>query len=588
MATVYPSKYIYTPQTASYLGTFQPLNTTQYVYLPTNNFTNNTGNAPTVYDEFNPVVYMYLNPELKYDLHINTVEQALNHYTATIQDGLLIDINKLPMSFDYRIFDFFNSNIAVRCNLMTPHTWSNLRSNGDDGIKQLSIITYLRFDSNLSNGLGSNDLAGNIQRLAELPSQVDPLFNASLYRMMQNITSIATDDELYLQYMTETVQGNPVMGKPDDFRLAIQNYHSASLNVDSNLTVQGDMYITSLKGAMCNVDILGNFKVEGTIYASEFDCGKVRFLTLYVEGNEQTNVTELVIKQVGSNNVFDMYTNTINVFSMNSNGWISLNADGVLTPEAALDVSGDSWFRGGMTIDNSLIVGDTVSSVIFSNAGAMEVLDMTALKGGCIISIPGSDSDPDIKALTVTGAIECSGPVSGLQYNIASDARIKNDVRPIDPEAAKDLVRGMKVYDYQLLDQDKRSFGVLGQELEALCPQLVTRGKRTVSCNKTLVYRPETRTHRLEKHGLTTGAVLTYVDNDPAPLSEPLYRQRTTATAVVVDVRSEDEVILSSRDCTALEHDVCATTRVFDDFASVDYLQMIPILTACVQDLLNR
>lgn len=588
MATVYPSKYIYTPQTASYLGTFQPLNTTQYVYLPTTNFTNNTGNAPTVYDKFNPVLYMYLNPELEYDMYIHTVEQALNHYNATIHDGLLIDVSKLPMSFDYRVFDFFNSNVAVQCNLMSPHTWSNLRSNGDDGIKQLSVITYLRFDSNLSNGPTSNDLAGNIQRLAALPSQIDPLFNPSLYRMMQNITTIATDDELYLQYMAETVSGTPVLGKPDDFRLAIQNYHSASLNVESNLTVQGDMYVTSLKGAMCNVDIIGDFKVEGTIYASEFDCAKVKFLTLYVEGNTLTTTTELVIKQVGHNNVFDMYTNSINVFSMNSNGWISLNADGVLTPEAALDVSGDSWFRGAMTIDNSLSVGDTVSCVTLSNAGAMEVLDTTALKGGCIIGFPGSDTDPDIKALTVTGALECSGPVSGLQYNIASDARIKSDVRPIAPEAAKALVRGMKVYDYQLLDQDKRSFGVLGQELEALCPQLVSRGKRTVPCKKTLVYRRDTRTHFLRGHGLTTGAVLTYVDDDPAPLSEPLYRQQTTSTAVVVDVRSENEVVLSSSDCTALEHDVVTITRVFDDFASVDYLQMIPILTACVQDLLNR
>lgn len=569
-STIYASKFLYTPATSSYLTNAKPLNTTQYIYLPDANFTSSSGNVTTIYDTFNPVTYLYLNPELARYSNIETVEDTLIYYQANDSPGLMSNIDLLPPNFDYKMFNYFNSNIASACNLIDSNIIDSLRSNGDVGLQQLSVISYLRYTSNLIVE-SSNNPVTIMQN--ELKYNRDPLFNPSLYRLLQNVTRVATDDDIYNEYITRTALGEPVMGKPDDFRLAVENYHSSSLHVYSNLTVRGDTFLNGLRGSISNVDIIGNFKVSGTIFANNLDFAKTTFRSLYIEGNSVTSNTGLTIKQVGTNAVMELVTNGTTIMLVDTNGFIGISTDGVLPPEANLDVNGDAIFRNNVNI-NSLLTVDAIESSTLYNSGTVIVDDLVTINGGCIVTSPEVENDPTATALTVTGAFNAT------QYFMASDQRIKTDIRDVDVSNALDIVRRLHPCDYKLrgVTSDKRSYGLLGQELEELCPQLVSRGPRVVPDGRQMKWCGNIGgtlgAHLLNAHGMKIGD----------RIQVKSVGARASVAATVVDVPDVSTVVLS----VSMQCDAIIVSRHIDDFVSVDYIQIISLLTTCVQVLLSK
>jgi len=578
MALTAPTKYIYTSSTGAYLTPARTFDSINYVYLPETAFSSSNV-VTTPADVFNPVVYLYLNPELSQLSNIHTVEEAFIYYDNH-GTGMLSNMNLLPAQFDYRIFDVFNSNVISDCNYMIPDVVSALRSNvaaestgtgvlGGGTLKQLSIISYLRHTSNLLATL-SNPTLVIPDGPFDLVHKRDPLFSPALYRMLQNINIISTDDEMYLDYINNRSANVPVIGKADDFRLAIENYHSGSLNVYSNLTVQGDTYLSGLRGVIDNVDLTGDLRIHGRIFASSFEAETVHLRSLFLDGDITSTSTILKVSQKSDYDVLDFISKDLSMMKMASNGYISISSDGISTaPEANLDVDGDVIMRRHVRIEDDLTTAGVTSSSIYVT-GTVMVDDVATLNGGCTITSPYIEIDPYATALTVIGELNTT------QMSLASDARIKKDVCDIDVEQARDIVSRIRACHYIMGGSQKRSFGVIGQELEAICSQLVSRGPRVIPDGRVLHWRPESNTHALPEHGLKIGDRV------------QLRHAAQSVAAVVVDAPSADELVMASVVTgDQVTMDASMVSRHVDDFVTVDYIQLISLLTVCVQDLMK-
>jgi len=204
---------------------------------------------------FNPVQYLYLNPELETYNNIHTVEDAQANYLSYGHDNnLLGNTSNLPADFDSTVYYLFNSNIILsnHSNVL-PNDIIQTLSTTD--VKRLSTIHYLRQGHSISN----------------IHYNIDPHFNESLYRSIQNVTQVETIPQLYLEYATKVARKEPVIGTFDDFRVAIENYRYSSLNVYSNLTVQGDTYVSGFYASISNIDILGSLSLKGGLFVHELD-----------------------------------------------------------------------------------------------------------------------------------------------------------------------------------------------------------------------------------------------------------------------------------------------------------------------------
>jgi hypothetical protein len=182
---------------------------------------------------FNPVHYMYLNPEL--DGTITTVEDALTHYTTTGEPENLQYINNTPSDFNYQIFyqNYSTAIIEWGSQFLDSSVMNELLSND---IERLCIVYYNRFSSTSTQYSVSVD------------------FKDDIYKTYNEVSrDYLSESELYLDYLKGRAASSNVLGTIDDFMLSSYNSVYAS-----GTPVNYDVSIIGSASIKCNLYVGSN------------------------------------------------------------------------------------------------------------------------------------------------------------------------------------------------------------------------------------------------------------------------------------------------------------------------------------------
>jgi hypothetical protein len=169
---------------------------------------------------FDPVHYIYLNPELS---NVLTVENALSHFNEEGSNSRLVfSLNTLPADFNAPIYLKVN-NGAVLGNPYIPNDIrADLFSNDPE---RLSIIHYLREG----------------QRVSNTQVGIIPAFNENMYKTFQKLTAFyLTPSDLYLDYIEKRQTDVTVVGQFNDFRLAVLR---DGITTSNDMNLRGCLHI---------------------------------------------------------------------------------------------------------------------------------------------------------------------------------------------------------------------------------------------------------------------------------------------------------------------------------------------------------
>jgi len=216
------------------------------------------------------------------------------------------------------------------------------------------------------------------------------------------------------------------------------------------------------------------------------------------------------------------------------------NATKLATTATGVDVTG-TVTADGLTVDGNVLVGKT--SANFASAG-VQLLPATASSftqdGVQPLVLNRLTSDGDILKLFKDGVTVGSVSVtaSATAYNTSSDYRLKENITPV--QGAADIVKAMQPVTYTFKSDGSWHDGFLAHELQELHPRAVTGEKDAV---------------KDEEYEVTPAVEATF-DAEGVEL--------TPAVFAVMGTRS------------------------VPDYQGVDYSKLTPILTAALQEALNK
>ena len=209
--------------------------------------------SETIYDCFDPIYYLYLNPEIDPN-DTFTIEDSLNHYINIGQHSNLLFERTLinQDQFSHVIYNYFNSNLILDndlfitdCNLKTSLYASNL--------ERLSKVHFVR--------VGSNEETGE-----QLRHSVPENFNVQLYRMFHSTeidVTVITREEHYIDYLKRRIRQRVVIGSVDELETYIsENLRIHNLLVENELTTLGNAYFFGTVGVSGVIEIDGQIVLE--------------------------------------------------------------------------------------------------------------------------------------------------------------------------------------------------------------------------------------------------------------------------------------------------------------------------------------
>ena len=162
--------------------------------------------------DFNPVHYLYLNPELSFT-GIFTVENALDYYMVYSNNGF-INKMELPEGFDYRVY-YLDASDSIVENDFINDDFTELLLETD--LERLCIIHYHRYGR-------SNDIQ----------YRIDPDFNPQMYRTFHKITKACDDGALFLDYYHKKLAGEEAFGTFEDLKMTIESNVMPEFYTNSN------------------------------------------------------------------------------------------------------------------------------------------------------------------------------------------------------------------------------------------------------------------------------------------------------------------------------------------------------------------
>ncbi len=156
-----------------------------------------------------------------------------------------------------------------------------------------------------------------------------------------------------------------------------------------------------------------------------------------------------------------------------------LTATKVLNVREALDLGDGDVLRFGDSDDVSISYDGTANRIglTLSNTAT----DFAIKNGSTAFAVfnrsngrLGIGNESPTEALDVTGNIKASQTVSAADFNTTSDATLKTDISTI--ENAVELISSIRGVRFTWKEKLTPSLGVIAQEVEAVCPELVTDG----------------------------------------------------------------------------------------------------------------
>jgi len=198
--------------------------------------------------------------------------------------------------------------------------------------------------------------------------------------------------------------------------------------------------------------------------------------------------------------------NVANVYTLSSTDIqnMRINVTGTLTANATVTIPatfGGYWIVSNNTTGafalrvkvltgaNLVTVPQGYSTIIYSNgteafdalnsklnitggtvSGNLTVSNVLTVGGGAQLQFDATASTP---VLNIQGSIVATGNVTAFG-TIPSDARLKEDVRPI--EDALDIVKQLRGVSFVMKNTKKASLGLIAQEVQEVLPSLVYQG----------------------------------------------------------------------------------------------------------------
>jgi hypothetical protein len=244
-----------------------------------------------------------------------------------------------------------------------------------------------------------------------------------------------------------------------------------------------------------------------------------------------------IMTSAGTNGNIDFQPNEVFAMRVAPGGNVGINDD---TPAQKLSVTGNIAATGDITATGNLSVGSPPDNFPANNASGSGTYINSA---GRIITLCESNSGMNVGRHTTVGSVaifyysgssvgDISVTGSGTAYNVTSDYRLKENVSPI--QGASEIVKAMRPCTYTHKYDDAWYDGFLAHELQELHPRAVTGEKDAMQD---------------EEFEVT-----------PAVLDE--------GGAVVT------EAVMG--------------TRSVPKYQGVDYSKLTPILTAALQEALNK
>ena len=667
--------------------------------------------------DFNPALFMYLNPEIVVGAGVSNASGAVEWARSNDVSGFIYSLSTLPTGFDSRVFlvaakdsanvsplnaEIYNAMLSeglgaeeienrgayieniyrnakhMGCNVFEvfnpPGSGSNLTfvlSSNAVGVgdiimmkgagkvtKEYAIVTDVDYSERtltLSNfrrpfaGAGSDYVlygikVYDIERLAainfirgtrngagsniplEAAAFLDGTFNPDLYRLLYPKARNMNDAQAYMDYVGETSNNNPPIGKVQDiidvgflggggsnllFTIPANNVsityqlrlpESTSSFVFKGVTVYGISQDDEIKSKMLepasaeakliteyaikkyidrsyeekaefnDVDINGKLRMLGEVQFSQstvFDFPTANVGHLTVTCNMDAPAGNVWIG--GCNNVFS----NIEVFGSTFYDALDVNTD--LHANSNVYVCGSVYGpRIGIgPVDGT--GGPLSGSDSWSNAGGRGSLTLKDLSV-TDMAVIGTSNTYGSNVLIVNGNIVADN------VNNTSDRRVKYNVREIDAEDALEKINSLRAVSYRMRtngDVTERHYaGFLADDLENVLPDVVTNGgDRVVPMNISAKLRVSKSGRIIVKLGVSETFKLHKGDVLAIGTKERLI--------VAGDGPGENEFVVNDIDDMHryMGDDIVITECVLKDVKSVNYSSLLGWVVAAIQAL---
>lgn len=456
---------------------------------------------------------LYLTPELKQIHNITTVEGALQYY---MDNGNMYNDPAMINDFvvnKQKFLENFDDEIYY-------FFYKNniLNDNYIDDAVRDSILNDKKRLSIIHYyrvGRGNYDVYNK--------TCVDSKFNPYLYKVAHNITQNMTDKEAYVDYLQrlQTNEGsNVIIGNVDDLAYRIGSNVSIGVNnliVDDTLVVKDNLVV--YKNSIIN----GNVISEGT--GLEINGG-----TLMID-NKYGNLDMLFGQSALSSKAITFEQSEIRHVKGESDEGDELRVIGAnFAVTSNMVVEDTATFRKNVLIGNDL-VADTSYSL------------QTEKK----IRIEGAD--------------------------VTSDRRLKTNIQKVDIDDCLEKIRKLNVC---LYDKQRRTAGVIADEVRTIVPDAVSTGTGLIKC--------------CERSTATSECVLKCESDfelgEVIHANDLIHIQNMTTLRVhrCVVIAIEDKSIHIESSVLNV-NDTYTVSKYVDDMLSVDYTQLFVYLIGAVQKL---
>jgi hypothetical protein len=586
-------------------------------------------------DTFNPVTYLYLNPELQLNSNILTVEQANNYYKVNSNNSNLYSNINLPSDFNYNIYLEYNRN-SISNDL--PYLYSNLifnsNMNSNFNPERLSIIHYTRYNT-----------------LENLKYAVQSDFSIEVYKTFNDVTlDYLMPSEYYVQYLQRSNLGQLgslnklsgtsnqlVLGTVSDFMQNILTsafqggfaIHS-DLNVDGkitscNLEVKNTGIIQNIIASNISVDTLTvtNQTFTQTLFQdgvllenqlivtgsnSIFSCNvQIQDLTvinestfsnnvyilsnlnvlknttlsnLYVNSSTQLYGTTLLSSNLIVNKISDFYDtatfyNGINIIGSNSSFVNTVNFNN-LNVDNIFRCTNTASFSNTVTINSNLYANNNVEI-----KGTLQVVDKVSLSNDVkfLKTVQVTDN------VSFSNNLNVSNIITATEYITVSDNRIKQNIIDYNKEKAQNIIKNIKVKEYNILNNENTSIGLIAQDLEKITKNLVKiTDTHNILINKNINYDINNKKY-ISDSIFYNGDIIKY----SYVCSQTNQCILNIKTGIICEYSNKCfKIINKLNNIEESNKNIFIHERIINDFKSVNYMEIIMLCVSCIQDIYSK
>jgi cytoskeletal protein CcmA (bactofilin family) len=365
-----------------------------------------------------------------------------------------------------------NSNLTTNSLVVTNDTSinSNLTTNSLVVTNETSMNSNVYINGNLTvdssvNILGNIDLSGTAT-LEHLTVVGDVTFDSIV---LEDISSNGTvkcnslNTDALIVTADATIEGTLNVGNLeviDTFTIT----NDLSLDKINVTEIDTDKIgIGTSASSTYPLDISGDMRISNTYANTYVEGGKITLNSTATTPNvglfATSNTKDIIIKSESTTNgKIRFYTGNSDTETMIIDKTGNVGIGGMYTPSYTLEVSGNGYYSGDLTINGDLNVTGTANINVTYDSG------LTISSGDLTVS---------------SGNITASGTVTANSFSASSDMKLKDNIMPIENSLMTiEKIQG-KTFTWKNDDKKEKHYGVIAQEIETILPELVITDSNT-------------------------------------------------------------------------------------------------------------